>query len=631
MALSRCARRFVAVLFFAASVAPLCAIAASPDAAESNEEAANLVRSALQFEIRGDAEYRRVMQDLAISRFGDYAPARWQAGYVRDGDAWRTPSEVAALRARDERLTEYAQQRSEASRLNADDHLKLARWCLRNGLADRARYHAAQVFAARCSAETRYEAAKLLSFKVLREEGASSALISEAELKRRVAEVEQEQTSWTEWAPVLERIAEQMIDADENVRRPAIDKLDQIDDPGAIPALELVLSRRSRKHGLAVVRLLSEMPDHEATMSLARHAVFSSSDEVREAAAEQLAKRPIHDYAPWLLSGLVSPIKSRYWIESLPGGGLRYLRDFYREDANHRYTLREDKLFAPGPDIIFMRGFGNPDIREAKIVDGIDPRLTPRAMAQNLAAKAADTQRKVDRQNEQAEAINTRIDRVLELGTDLTMNGDPVRWWEWWQQYNELHTPDKKQLVASYVSTQKIYATPGSGSVTKFIPSCFPAGTLVWTETGARAIETIQGGDRVLAQDVESGELAYKTVIGTTERPPTPLVAIGVGSESIQSTKGHPFWVSGSGWMMAKFLEAGQRLHCADGFRTIDSIEEVDALPAYNLIVEDFATYFVGENRLLVHDNTLRTPTLATVPGLVEPGLVERGLVEPKR
>jgi hypothetical protein len=37
---------------------------------------------------------------------------------------------------------------------------------------------------------------------------------------------------------------------------------------------------------------------------------------------------------------------------------------------------------------------------------------------------------------------------------------------------------------------------------------------------------------------------------------------------------------------------------------------------AYNLVVADFNTYFVGETGVLVHDNTPRTPTRATVPGL---------------
>ena len=39
---------------------------------------------------------------------------------------------------------------------------------------------------------------------------------------------------------------------------------------------------------------------------------------------------------------------------------------------------------------------------------------------------------------------------------------------------------------------------------------------------------------------------------------------------------------------------------------------------AYDLVVDDFNTYFVGQQGLLVHDNAFRRPTRAIVPGLVE-------------
>lgn len=38
----------------------------------------------------------------------------------------------------------------------------------------------------------------------------------------------------------------------------------------------------------------------------------------------------------------------------------------------------------------------------------------------------------------------------------------------------------------------------------------------------------------------------------------------------------------------------------------------------YNLIVAEFQTYFVGEDRVLCHDNTNRRATNAVVPGLIE-------------
>ncbi len=37
---------------------------------------------------------------------------------------------------------------------------------------------------------------------------------------------------------------------------------------------------------------------------------------------------------------------------------------------------------------------------------------------------------------------------------------------------------------------------------------------------------------------------------------------------------------------------------------------------AYNLVVADFHTYFIGEAKILVHDNTIHQPTDVVVPGL---------------
>jgi hypothetical protein len=50
----------------------------------------------------------------------------------------------------------------------------------------------------------------------------------------------------------------------------------------------------------------------------------------------------------------------------------------------------------------------------------------------------------------------------------------------------------------------------------------------------------------------------------------------------------------------------------------IESIEQTGFEPTYNLIVADFHTYFVGKAKILSHDNTIREPTVALVPGLIE-------------
>jgi hypothetical protein len=131
-------------------------------------------------------------------------------------------------------------------------------------------------------------------------------------------------------------------------------------------------------------------------------------------------------------------------------------------------------------------------------------------------------------------------------------------------------------------------------------------------------IEKIKIGELVLAQNTETGELAYKAVIDTTIRPACPIIETHLGETSIRASRGHPFWVSGIGWQMAKELKAGQWLHTANGAVLIDSAEPSDEAVCYNLVVADFHDYFVSNAKVLVHDNLLRGPTLARVPGLAE-------------
>ena len=69
---------------------------------------------------------------------------------------------------------------------------------------------------------------------------------------------------------------------------------------------------------------------------------------------------------------------------------------------------------------------------------------------------------------------------------------------------------------------------------------------------------------------------------------------------------------------MTKELAIGDRLH---GLSSIPEIKQVELqskqVPVHNLVVQGFHTYFVGQQGVLVHDNTYREPTLALVPGLV--------------
>ncbi|GDY06858.1 hypothetical protein LBMAG52_03440 [Planctomycetia bacterium] len=129
-------------------------------------------------------------------------------------------------------------------------------------------------------------------------------------------------------------------------------------------------------------------------------------------------------------------------------------------------------------------------------------------------------------------------------------------------------------------------------------------------------MERIASGDRVLAKNIETGELAYKVVLHTTVRESSPITKLVIDDETIQATEGHHFWVSGRGWTKTRELAAEQPLHTAIGAVRVASTEPAESAPTYNLVVADFDTYFVGKSGILSHDVLPPKPTNKLVPGL---------------
>ena len=123
-------------------------------------------------------------------------------------------------------------------------------------------------------------------------------------------------------------------------------------------------------------------------------------------------------------------------------------------------------------------------------------------------------------------------------------------------------------------------------------------------------------GDRVLSQDVETGELAYKPVLQTTIRPPRELCTLRLGDETIVCTGGHRFWTSGSGWIKVRDLEPQTLLHTVTGNVPVWTSRKGETAQTYNLVVADFHTYFIGSTGLLSQDVLLPKSTDNLVPGL---------------
>lgn len=120
----------------------------------------------------------------------------------------------------------------------------------------------------------------------------------------------------------------------------------------------------------------------------------------------------------------------------------------------------------------------------------------------------------------------------------------------------------------------------------------------------------------VLAQNPETGEIAYKEVLDTFRNETNVVVHVTVNDETFTCTEEHPFYVEGKGWVNAGALHAGMVVWLADGTKAIIedvTIEYLDTpIAVYNFKVEDFHTYFVGYSGVLVHNANCGNQTIST-------------------
>ncbi len=130
------------------------------------------------------------------------------------------------------------------------------------------------------------------------------------------------------------------------------------------------------------------------------------------------------------------------------------------------------------------------------------------------------------------------------------------------------------------------------------------------TEDRLKRIDEIQVGDLVWSENIETGEIALKEVTEVFEREDNVLVHLGVNGEVINTTSLHPFYVIGKGWTEAIEVEIGDKVLLQDGTTseiTNKTVEELkEPVKVYNFTVNEFHTYFVGNNSILVHNSCER-------------------------
>jgi hypothetical protein len=595
-------------------------VVAQPKAPDRENSPERLVRAALESELGGPSAQRKNHLEQALAIDPNFAPARWQAGFVHWRGQWHSPEEIAKLASTDKILAEYRKLRDKLVD-TADNHRAMAEWCRKHHLADEARAHWLKVL--------EFEPNDAGAFEALGLEWFDGRLLTRPQIVEAKKEAKARQQAIRRFTPALAKWRSAIVSGSAKQRDEALDGLRELTEEAAVPAIGMLLkpsvaSKGGLEFQLILIEILGRMQHPEATSLLVRMSLLPDSIELRTAAADQLKTRPMFAYVPQLIAAAPPKMKNRFEVLTRGDGQIICQEQIVLSERDFDYTISHSNFFAP---IIA-------DPAGLVLSPSAQQQLQGVATAELIGDQQSDAARQYQRWSD---AAKNRIQFVLERTTGFKTADDPELWEKQWNDYYGWYTsPYSRDSRRSYSYETAEYSqnvlaiwipsfTPISAPTPQPAPtptpvrrqSCFPAGTPVLTLTGPVSIETLRAGDRVLAQDLRTGELTYKTVHETTLRPATPLVSLSLGSETIRATPGHPFWVIGAGWRVAKFLKAGDRIHGMHGAAVIDAVEQVRPAEVYNLVVSDLHNYFVGQQRLLVHDNSALEETAVRIPGMV--------------
>jgi Pretoxin HINT domain len=580
------------------------------------------VAVALRCELDGNDVDRNALLQHVLDEDPEFAPAHWHLGDLKvNGAKWVLYEQfVDEEDERWHRLYLYRKNRDRRAD-TVHDHFYMADGAHDRGMWDEERAHLMRIVELDWDneeARARLGDVKVNGFWVAREEIEQFA--------RNLFRIRRDLDAW---GPDVNRIVRRLARSRGAAWDATWAELTAIRDPSAIPAVERALASSGEPAALSYLDWLRGLDAWEASVALARQAVFSPSAAVRSKAQELLQERRIDDYVPVLLGAMRADVnfQSRLFVNEF--GALVYTEQIAYETQTE--VRRRNLAVLYGPE---NRAFNSLSaMLDTELPLANMPEVRDLALAHLLKQYQTFSPRQGRIGQSLTEVGNDRASRTLVAAMQIPEYDSPHEWWDWWNDYQQVYVFGRKREVEENYgeiwtldqarsqfrrTPQRVVFGPTGSGFGRTGGCCFAAGTLVVTEYGPKPIEEVVLGDRVLAQDIESGQIAFKPVFKVTVRPPVGLLTVTTNDAELACVGGHPFWINGLGWRYAWELEPGMRLHSVDGSSEIISVEDSGRREtAYNLVVADYHNYFVGDDFILAHDNSPRDPTNALVPGLM--------------
>jgi hypothetical protein len=557
----------------------------------------------------------------------------WQADQVIVNDEVMTLDELEAKEPSPLLKSYIAKRKEESTDING--HRRLAKWCHGKGLDAQANAHWNAVAGLSYDDIEARTALKHINI------GGRWFTADEVELAKK--QRKEANDALREWKPEVESIVKQLQSSDSKSKLKGFKSLEGIKNSEAIYALQWAAQSQQESIALPIIEKIKSIRAVESCQALLTIALQDPNSKCGESALEGLAEYDLHFYVPQLLQLLELPPEFRQELVFFPNGSIVVHQRLIQEGQFGKQESEIVKVMAITDNPREGQVLGMPGARnEVALKVPMHPQASD-AFTKLSRMEMEKTEDQIAEEKRRQEAAQARIRQVLHHGLEVSTDATPQEMWMKWSSMNDQrYAPKKPVLVrrsgyntqdSSYVPTTTSYspapnARGSSGSQFQFVnigpssvspfasraSSCLVAGTMIQTDNGMQAIESLSIGDLVVSVDTASGETSLKPVILKTVREECETTfTVQLADEMVQATAGHYWWVVDRGWMRTRELQVGMSIQAASGSVAVASIDaSAPPVSVYNCIVEGNHTYLVGKNRLLSWDVTELKPQLVT-------------------